>query len=261
MGRGHRNAHGHSLDLFETHWRTYRAVVDHDLMEHQALTGALGSLVRPLLAPGAAVADLGCGDLALLAPLLRSLPLGRFEGVDAAAPVLPLAASNLGSVPYPCRWTHQDLLAWAETDPAGDRFDLLTCCFALHHLGDDDKQRALTALLPRTGNGGALLIADVFRPDGESRGEYVERYGRRIEASWQVLPAEDRQRVLDHLSANDEPAERSDFVARARRAGWSSRWIWQGSHDAEALLLLWPAGSADPTGEGPGDGEQGGPHG
>lgn len=254
----HRNVHDTSLDLFESNWRAYRGVVDHDLMEHRALTASLEPLIRQLLRePGASLADLGCGDLALLAPLLRSLPLGRFEGVDAAAAVLPLAAANLaaanltaanpGAVAYPCQWTHQDLLAWAESSPPGDRFDLITCCFALHHLSDDDKQRALAALLDRLRPGGALLIADVFRRDGEGRSAYVDRYARRIETTWQALPAEDRQRVLAHLSANDEPAERSDFVARARRAGWCSRWIWQGSHGAEALLLLWPQAAADPS--------------
>ncbi|MGB7565090.1 MAG: hypothetical protein WBM08_10095, partial [Prochlorococcaceae cyanobacterium] len=30
-----------SLELFERNWRAYRAVVDHDLMEHRALTDAL----------------------------------------------------------------------------------------------------------------------------------------------------------------------------------------------------------------------------
>jgi SAM-dependent methyltransferase len=254
----HRNAHGSSLELFETNWRAYRDVVDLDLMEHRALTVAIASLVKPLLPPGAAVADLGCGDLALLAPLLRSLPLGRFEAVDAAAAVLPLAAANLvaatrGPVPYPCRWTHQDLLAWAEAEPEGGRFDLITCCFALHHLGDDDKQRALAALRRRADGGAALLIADVFRRDGETRTAYVERYRARVEASWQALSAEHRQRVMDHLSANDEPAGRSDFVERARRAGWHSRWIWQGSHEAEALLLLWPTEAEDPTGGNHGD--------
>ena len=82
----------------------------------------------------------------------------------------------------------------------------------------------------------------------------MERYRRRVETTWQALPAEQRTRVLEHLAVSDEPAERSDFVARARRAGWDSRWIWQGSHGAEALLLLWPANGQDPTAGSKGDG-------
>ena len=43
--------------------------------------------------------DLGCGDLALLAPLLRRLPLGSYTGLDLTAQVLPLAQQGLGDVP------------------------------------------------------------------------------------------------------------------------------------------------------------------
>ncbi len=246
-----RNRRDGSLELFERNWRAYRAVVDHDLMEHRALTDALKAVAGALVRPGWAWADLGCGDLALLAPLLRALPLGRFEAVDAAAAVLPLAAENLeagatGPVPFPCHWSHQDLLAWAEQREPTSRFDLISCSYALHHLSDLDKQRVLAALIRRLAPDGTLLIADVFRRDGESRAAYIDRYGQRVRDTWGVLPGADRQRVLDHLSAHDEPAERGAFVACARSAGWACRWIWTGSHGAEALLLLWPASAKDP---------------
>lgn len=248
----HRNSRDGSLELFEHNWRAYRAVVDHDLMEHRALTDALKAVVEALVRPGWAWADLGCGDLALLAPLLRALPLGRFEAVDAAAAVFPLAAANLeaaaaGPVPFPCRWSHQDLLAWAEQREPAFHFNLITCSYALHHLSDLDKQRVLAALARRLAPDGALLIADVFRRDGESRAAYIDRYGQRVRDTWGVLPGADRQRVLDHLSAHDKPAERGAFVACACGAGWACRWIWNGSHGAEALVLLWPAGATDPS--------------
>ncbi|MCP9848586.1 class I SAM-dependent methyltransferase [Cyanobium sp. Morenito 9A2] len=239
------------MELFERSWRTYRAVVDHDLMEHRSLTSTLGAVLGALVRPGAAAADLGCGDLALLAPLLRSLPLGRFEAVDAAAAVLPLAAQNLaaaapGPVPYPCRWTHQDLLTWAQQPDAGGGFDLISCSYALHHLLDDDKQRVLAALAQRLNTNGVLLIADVFRQGGESLPSYLERYTERVQTGWQVLSADQRLQVVEHLTSSDLPAEGDDFVERARREGWTHRWIWRGSHQAEALLLLWPAGHGDP---------------
>lgn len=245
-------AHDGSLELFERNWRAYRAVVDHDLMEHRALTRALKAVVQELVRPRWAWADLGCGDLALLAPLLRALPLGRFEGVDAAAAVLPLAAANLqaaaaGPPSFPCHWSHQDLLAWAEQPQAAPRFELISCSFALHHLKEEAKERVLAALARRLAPDGALLIADVFRRDGESRATYVARYSRRVRRTWGGLAAADRQRVLEHLSAHDDPSERGAFVERARRAGWASRWIWNGRHGAEALLLLWPVGTAEPA--------------
>ena len=44
--------------------------------------------------------DFGCGDLALLAPILRCLQLVEYTGLDLTAVVLPLAQQVLGPVPY-----------------------------------------------------------------------------------------------------------------------------------------------------------------
>ena len=65
------------MDFFERQWSSYRAVVEHDLMEHQAAATAVATALhhwleqRPAEATAPALIDLGCGDLALLAPLLR----------------------------------------------------------------------------------------------------------------------------------------------------------------------------------------------
>ncbi len=107
------------MDFFDRQWSTYRRVVDHDLMEHQALSAATTAAIegwlaqRPQGSSPPQMVDLGCGDLALLAPLLRRLPLGSYLGLDLSAPVLPRAAAQLQGVPYPCAWREQDLLSWA----------------------------------------------------------------------------------------------------------------------------------------------------
>ena len=242
-----------SLELFTRSWRAYRHVVDLDLMEHRALTRALEALLleRSNGAPLGWMADLGCGDLGLLAPILRRLPLAGLIGVDAAAAVLPLAAARMEGSPFPCQWIGADLLAWSEArrarqaaDPDGpgaERLSLVSCLFALHHLDDAHKRRVLEALRPCLAADGWLLVADVFRADGEERPAYIQRYLQRIASQWQELPAAERQLVGDHLSASDFPAEREAFRQLAAAAGWRSRWIWNGSHGAEALLLLEPA--------------------
>ena len=87
------------MTFFARHWLTYRRVLEHDLMEHRALTAALGAAIDAWLArrgPAAAaphLVDLGCGDLALLPPLLRRLPLASWTGLDLNPAVLPLAAA------------------------------------------------------------------------------------------------------------------------------------------------------------------------
>ncbi len=253
---GASNAAAGSLELFRRSWQAYRRVVDLDLMEHRALTRALEAELQQRgdrhgqAAPLGWMADLGCGDLGLLAPILRRLPLAGLVGVDATAAVLPLAAARLEGSPFPCHWVCADLLAWSEArrsaaeaeSPAGgaEPLSLVSCLFALHHLADPDKRRVLEALRPCLAPGGCLLLADVFRRDGEDRDTYIQRYRRRIARHWQALPAAERQLVEEHLSASDFPSERGQFQRLAAAAGWRSRWLWAGSHGAEALLLLEP---------------------
>lgn len=241
------------MDLFERQWSTYRRVVDHDLMEHKALSAAITAAIegwlaqRPSGSPLPRMVDLGCGDLALLAPLLRRLPLGSYLGIDLAAPVLPLAAAQLQGVPYPCAWREQDLLSWA-LEPAGDDpgasaaapVDLIHTSFAVHHLTTPEKARFLAACRTRLAPTGLLLWADVFREPGESREAYVARYVQRISDGWQALAAEERQRVMDHLSRFDHPADATAIQHTAEACGWRWQWLWRGSHRAEALALLTP---------------------
>lgn len=233
-----------SFALFERQWTTYRTVVSHDLMEHRALAGATAAALdrwlaaRPAPAPSPALVDLGCGDLAQLAPLLRRLPLASYTGVDLAAAVLPLAEKALGAVAYPCRWQEGDLLSWIQEQ--GPPIDILHSAFAVHHLNDDAKATFLQAARRRIAGDGLLLLADVFREPGEALAAYLERYCQRMRG-WQVLNPEQQVQVIEHVSQYDQPADREAIAAAARAAGWHWQWVWQGSHRAEALAVLTPA--------------------
>jgi hypothetical protein len=249
------------MEFFERQWSSYRAIVSHNLMEHHQVAEATATALegwlahRPAGAAAARMVDLGCGDLALLPPLLRRLPLASYCGLDLAAVVLPLAGRSLGPVPFPTRWLEGDLLAWAQgalpvtANPPGTggrdsvdilQVDILHSAFAIHHLSDDQKAAFLAAARRRISPGGVFVWADVFRKEGESRQAYVERYITRIRGGWQALDAEQQGHVIDHLSRFDIPADRGAIVAAAERAGWQWRWAWQGAHDAEAVAVLTP---------------------
>ncbi len=243
------------MDFFDRQWRSYRAIVDHDLMEHRAVAASTAAAVEPWLearpagAPAPTWLDLGCGDLALLAPLLRRLPLAHYTGLDLAEAVLPLAQRNLGAVAYPTTWCTGDLLAWSQgggagapgEDPAQHQPDLLHSAFAIHHLDDTQKQQFLEGARRRIAPGGLFIWVDVFRNAAEPRQAYIERYVRRIHSGWQALDAEQREHVETHLRSFDLPAERGHIEAMAEAAGWRWRWAWQGSHQAEAMAVLTPA--------------------
>ena len=237
------------MDFFAQQWASYRAVVEHDLMEHQAVAAATAAALESWLAAredgatAARMVDLGCGDLALLAPLLRRLPLRAYTGLDLTAQVLPLAQQALGKVPYPCQWIEGDLLRWAnEASGNGDEpVDILHSAFAIHHLSAEEKQWLLERLRTRIAPGGLFIWVDVFRKPGESRDIYVQRYQQRIASSWPQLSAQQREHVSSHLAAYDHPADRAAIEATAKAAGWQWRWAWNGRQHAEAMAVLTPA--------------------
>ncbi len=242
------------MDFFERQWSSYRAIVEHDLMEHRAVAAATAVAIdawlaaRPGHAPAATMVDLGCGDLALLAPLLQRLPLGHYTGLDQAGVVLPLAHAALGEVPYPTQWLEGDLLAWAQgqLDPpnataAPQSTDILHSSFAIHHLDSQAKGNFLEGARRRINPDGLFIWVDVFREPGESRTAYTERYMSRIRSSWHPLNAEQQAHVISHIGSFDIPADREAITAAARAAGWHWTWAWQGPHQAEALAVLTPA--------------------
>ncbi|HBH72229.1 MAG TPA: SAM-dependent methyltransferase [Synechococcales bacterium UBA10510] len=239
------------MDLFNRQWSTYRQIVDHDLMEHRALSAVLGNALTNYLqrrqstpAPdraAAAMVDLGCGDLALLAPLLRQLPLSSYLGLDLSPQVLPLARQALGPVAYSCQFQQQNLINWAQTHQGEPPVQLLHSSYALHHLSDQAKGDFLRQARQKISGDGLFLWADVFRQPGESLANYLLRYSQRINSSWQVIETSHRDAVIHHITNYDLPADREQIVAIASACGWQWQWLWQGSQQAEALAALTPA--------------------
>lgn len=149
--------------------------------------------------------DLGCGDLGVLAPMLRNLPLGFYAGLDLSAQVLPRAKATLGSVAFACQWKTQDLMDWAAAEPGPEQVHLLHSSFALHHPADADKLRFFQLAHRQLAPDGMFLWADVFRDPGEAREGYLERYVERIHAAWTPLDAGQKQQVIDHSTTCDFP--------------------------------------------------------
>ena len=232
------------MDLFEQQWATYRRLVEQNLMEHREISDATTSAIyhwlseRGRKAPPVDMVDLGCGDLGQLAPLLRTLPLRQYLGLDLTKAVLTLAQDNLGSVPYHCLWEQGDLLHWA-CSGQNNCVDLIHTSFALHHLDQTKKLRFLWGARERIRSNGLFIWVDVFLPDGESRQDYLDRYCNRVKG-WPDLSERQRDSIMEHIRTHDWPAERSWLKQQAKNHGWSLNWAWSGQHQAEAVALLQP---------------------
>lgn len=232
------------MNFFEQQWQTYRSVIDNDWMEHRHVTAACAAALESWMTEHpdrrgrARLLDLGCGDLAQMAPVLRELPLGAFVGVDIAEQVLPMARAALGSVSFATEFHHADVSAFVAANC--EAFDLVQTSFVLHHLADDEKALFLSALRRRIRPDGVFLWADVFCASGESRLDYLARYTRRVRRDWDAIAIDAREAIVTHINAYDFPADRGSIALVAQRAGWHWQWLWQGSHEAEAVALLTP---------------------
>jgi SAM-dependent methyltransferase len=263
-----------SLEMFQNSWSTYKTVVHADLMEHKSLTVKITEAIHSWIdsessarhspVTDVSVADLGCGDLALLAPLYGSLPLKMFCGVDMSLSALTLAqlafsgSSDLSSSSSKPRtlWLNDDLLNWAKTievDQIADgslssehneieKFDIIVCAFSVHHVNDEDKQRFLSAIVSnKLKAGGMILMADIFRIENEDRDSYIERFGNHIEGSWGVVTDAQKTEVLKHVRENDFPASLDYFMLHtAPECGLSCELIWSDTGDFEKLLMMRP---------------------
>lgn len=263
-----------SLEMFQNSWSTYKTVVHADLMEHKSLTAKISEAIHHWIDRGSSarhssmnditVADLGCGDLALLAPLYGSLPLKKFCGVDMSLSALTLAqaafsgSSDLSSSSTKPRtlWLNDDLLNWAKTievDQTADgklsndhgeieKFDIIICAFSVHHVNDEDKKRFLSAIVSnKLKASGIILMADIFRIENEDRDSYIERFGSHIEENWGVITDTQKKEVLKHVRENDYPASLEKFMLHtAPECGLSCELLWSDTGDFEKLLMMRP---------------------
>lgn len=207
-----------SPESFFDVWRTYRKVVDADYMFHKEI----GADVRRALSARfedrpVSLLDLGCGDASAVAPVLASIRLRYYKGVDLSETALTIAADNLKALSCPYELIHGDIMAALNEDAAA--YDLIYTSFALHHLPTEQKAEFFRLAAQKLNANGCLLLVDVVREEDESLDVYYGLYCDWLRSSWTSLDAAEKDSVCDHLVNNDLPEPCSVLQAQARAAG------------------------------------------
>jgi SAM-dependent methyltransferase len=264
------------LEIFHKSWASYRAIISGDHMEHNSLTKSISEALYEWLesypgrsSAGIDIADLGCGDLAVLGPLLKSVPLHRFCGVDMSVNALELAKEVFSStecsnnykmfekfvkdVQQPsAEWVNIDMTEWAapsstiNTDSLNHpfdkngRYDVIFCIFSAHHLTDDSKIEFLRSILKnRMKPGGILIMGDVFRSGYEDLDSWKGRFTSNVMQNFTYLTDEQKEAVVKHVNDADLTASLDDFMNEiAPKSGWHAQLRWTDTMDLEKLLIL-----------------------
>lgn len=223
-----------TADAFFDNWAIYRAIIDHDCMEHRAIYRQVAHVLAERTEP-IRVLDLGCGDAAGIAAVLSGMAVARYVGIDSAAPALVFAARRLAPLGDVVDLRVGDLLAHVEHDD--ETFDVVLVSFALHHLPADAKRRFLDVVRGRLRPGGELLVIDVVRRDGETREQYLSRYGR-VLAGW-PLSEQQRAGTFAHVAASDFPEQFATLPRWARELGYRDvRLIYRGGGETQAAWRM-----------------------
>lgn len=240
-----------SVELFQKSWQTYQNLLEVDFLEHGLLYQAVQQQLLSLASAAAAAAadsadtaftagpsglrllDLGCGDAMQLARTLQlcgspggGVPLRSYTGVDVSAPALALAARHLAFLQPACQvaLVKQDMDAFVQSCPTSS-FDLAFASFAVHHLHTLEAKQAFLAGAARClSPGGAFLLVDVFRQEGEGRTPYMQRYQANMDdavAAGVIEPGE-AETVMEHITNFDFPEEVSSFQRAAVAAGFAA---------------------------------------
>jgi SAM-dependent methyltransferase len=206
--------------LFEE-WQVYEKLLIHDYMDHRAFFSRLQAEVLARFPRPVAILDLGCGDLAPILPLLETVPVRRYVGVDESATALAIAANRLDRLQVSGRLIQDDLLA--ALDRITGSFDLVLASFSLHHLANPaDKLLALQRAGGLLAADGFFALIDVFSAESEPRERYLERWIANADRRYRALLPAERTLLFDHVRARDFPLSLNAWRAFGPQAGLSS---------------------------------------
>lgn len=209
--------HEDETTLFRKSWTLYDAITAENYMFHREIYSLVADVLRQRHAAGPyAVLDLGCGNARFMAPCFESAPPARYDGVDLSATALEEARNYLRGLEK-VTLHHTDMLQAVRA--ADGVFDIIFTGFAVHHLDAVEKQELFHACAAKLAPGGAFLMVDVVREEGQPLDEYLQGYLGTMRTTWTAVQPEHLDEACAHVAAFDFPEMLSDLTQMAVNAG------------------------------------------
>jgi len=228
-----------ALEIFQNQWDVYLKFLKYDYLSNAEAAAALGAFLTGEVGRPYRFLDLACGDASGIVPTLARTPIEQYRGVDLSAPALALAKDNLAALPCTVMLDEADF----STGMRGQRQaeDIVWISLSLHHLDTDAKLVFMREVRQGLEPGGAFLVYEPTRRDGEDRPAYLDRFediGRR---EWTELTPTEFAEALKHVRTCDLPETVSEWERLGREAGFaSSRELYKSPTDLFRLFLYRP---------------------
>lgn len=208
-----------AVEIFAQQWQLYRKILDHDYLSNAGAYAALRRFLDQEVARPFRFLDLACGDASGIAEALAGTRVASYRGVDLSAPALELAKANLAALPCEVTLEQADF-GDALKDPS-EVVDIVWISLSLHHLETPAKQALMQAIRAAMAAGGAFLIYEPTRNDGEGRPAYLDRFEEIARKDWTSLSREEFDEAINHVRTCDLPETVSGWETMGREAGFS----------------------------------------
>ncbi|MEO0794365.1 MAG: class I SAM-dependent methyltransferase [Verrucomicrobiota bacterium] len=208
--------HTPSSGEFFAAWAIYRSIIEHNLMRHDELVGALSDWWQSLLGKPKSILDLGCGDAHVPLRAFENFS-GDYYGIDSSVEAIAIAEASMADVGWVSSFhlsdVDQALRKW--TMPV----DMVFAGYMLHHLSDQRKATAVQDIASLLEPGGWFVLYDIMRREEESRDDYVERQGQLFIEEWTQLSMDQRLATKHHIETSDFAVSPNQWREMAMAAG------------------------------------------
>lgn len=228
-----------ALEIFQSQWDIYRKFLKHDYLSNREACAVLRQFLDVDVARPFRILDLACGDASGIIGALHKTDVAEYRGVDLSAPALALAAESLANLDCPVTLVEADFTKAPSKDKGGE--DIVWISLSLHHLATDDKRKFMRDVRANLAPGGALLIYEPTRRDGEDRDAYLERFEDIGRANWTELSPAEFGEALKHVRTCDLPETVSDWRRLGSESGFAAiQELYRSPTDLFRLFLYRP---------------------